>query len=74
MSGSAGAGAGDELSRDELISRVAHELRTPLAAISGFAELLLDEETDETKLGYLRVIAENARKLEAVLDEKLLPG
>lgn len=71
--GSAGAGAG-ELSRDELLSRVSHELRTPLAAISGFVELLLDEETDETKLQYLRVISENARKLQDVLDEKLAPG
>lgn len=32
-----------ERTKEELLSAVSHEMRTPLTAISGFAELLLDE-------------------------------
>src|SRR5439155_2995068 len=45
---------------------VAHELRTPLAAIRGYARMILDGrsgEINDTQRDYLRVITENTNRL-----------
>ena len=34
--------------KDEMISAVSHEMRTPLTAMLGFTEFLLDNEVDLT--------------------------
>jgi signal transduction histidine kinase len=47
-------------------SNIAHELRTPLAAIRGYARMILDGragEINETQRDYLRVINENTNRL-----------
>jgi signal transduction histidine kinase len=47
-------------------SNIAHELRTPLAAIRGYARMILDGRTGEvtdTQRDYLRIINENTNRL-----------
>lgn len=41
-------------SREQLISTVSHDLRTPLNTISGYSELLENTELDSKQLGYLK--------------------
>ncbi len=48
--------------RNEFVAIVAHDLRAPMASISGFAHLLVDEwniTDDGKKIEYLRIIARN---------------
>lgn len=61
--------------KSEFISTAAHELRTPMASILGFAELLRDREeggfTLEEQREFLSVIYEKADYLSALLDDLL---
>jgi len=58
--------------KDEFLSGVSHELRTPLTSISGYVELLLDEERDGERRAYLDVIERNAERLLALVSDLLL--
>ncbi len=49
--------------KDEFVSSVSHELRTPLTSITGYVELLREEEDSPTKRGYLQIIDRNAERL-----------
>jgi two-component system OmpR family sensor kinase len=50
--------------RGEFIANASHELRTPLFALSGFLELLLDEELDEpTRHEFLQQMREQVSRL-----------
>jgi signal transduction histidine kinase len=52
--------------RSHLQANVAHELRTPLAAIRGYARMLLDGragEINDTQKEYLRVVTDNTNRL-----------
>ncbi len=50
--------------RGEFIANASHELRTPLFSLSGFLELLLDEELDEeTRREFLQQMREQVRRL-----------
>ncbi|MDQ3702209.1 MAG: PAS domain S-box protein, partial [Chloroflexota bacterium] len=52
--------------KDELVSVVSHELRNPLTAMVGFAELLLTREFDEQKRrGILTTIMREGRRISA---------
>lgn len=56
--------------RLELISAISHEVRTPLACVLGYASLLQTRPVDdETRKQYLAIIADEARRLEALVDE-----
>ena len=58
----------------ELVATIAHELRTPLAAVRGAAMTLLREDLEldqETRRGLLAVIADASEQLTAVVDEIL---
>lgn len=74
MSALHGPGRGEdeiEAIRDEVISAVAHKLRTPLAIITGYAELLIARDDEETRrIAPLR-IKEAADHLLAVVDASL---
>ena len=61
-----------ELLKSELVATVSHEVRTPLAGILGFAELLLHRQTDEdTRRSYLETVHGEAVRLTALIDDFL---
>lgn len=56
----------------EFLSTAAHELRTPMASILGFSELLLNEEFDAaTQHEFLTIIHEQSKLMVNILDELL---
>ena len=57
--------------KDEFVSSVSHELRTPLTSISGYVELLLEDEPNEEKRGYLAIVDRNAHRLLGLVSDLL---
>ena len=59
--------------RRDFVANVSHELKTPLAAINGFAETLTDGAAadPETALRFSRRILEQCRRLGALLEDLL---
>ena len=57
--------------KDEFVSSVSHELRTPLTSISGYVELLLEDEPSEEKRGYLSIVDRNAQRLLGLVSDLL---
>jgi len=58
--------------RRELVANVSHDLRTPLASLSGYIEtLLLKSETlsEEEKQTYLKIAFENSKRLSTLVEE-----
>lgn len=61
-----------ERTREELLSTVSHEMRTPLTAITGFSELLLDEETlTEPVRRHVATIFREAEKMQELVQSFL---
>ena len=63
-----------ELSRakDEMVSMVSHEMRTPLASIVGFAELLVTREVSPgQRQEYLAVMLQEGHRLTALINDFL---
>ena len=60
--------------KDEFVSSVSHELRTPLTSISGYAELLGDEEAgplSDDQQSYIGVVTRNTDRLLKVVNDLL---
>jgi signal transduction histidine kinase len=57
--------------KDEFVSSVSHELRTPLTSISGYVDLMLEDEDDEQKRGYLGIVERNAQRLLKLVSDLL---
>ncbi len=59
--------------KSEFVSTAAHELRTPLAIILGFSELLLDQEgfSSPEQQEYVSLINEKAEGLTRIIDDLL---
>lgn len=57
--------------KDEFVSSVSHELRTPLTSITGYVELLLEDEPSEEKRGYLTIVDRNAQRLLGLVSDLL---
>ena len=58
--------------RRELVANVSHDLRTPLASLSGFLETLLLKSSDLSeaeKQTYLKIAHENAQRLTTLVEE-----
>lgn len=61
-----------ETVRRDFVANVSHELKTPLTAISGYAETLLADDTDpETARRFLDTILSNARRMQRLVDDQL---
>lgn len=66
--------AGTEMMRGSFISDFSHEFRTPINSLSGFAQLLRDDDgslTDEERREYLGIIVDESQRL-AGLSERIL--
>ncbi len=60
--------------KDEFLSHVSHELRSPLTAIYQFVTILLDRLAGELKLEqqeYLEIILRNVKQLQSMIDDLL---
>ncbi len=57
--------------KDEFVSNVSHELRTPLTSISGYVELMLEDEEDEQRRNYLGIVDRNAERLLGLVSDLL---
>lgn len=63
-----------EGNRRELVASISHDLRTPLAAIKGYAEGLTDgvADTSEMRCRYLETILVKTRLMEKLIDDLFL--
>ncbi|MCL9805283.1 ATP-binding protein [Flavobacterium amniphilum] len=63
----------DELNvqKDHFIANISHEIRTPINAVLGFTDLLLDEETDTKKLKYLKSVKTSGDNLLHLINDIL---
>jgi signal transduction histidine kinase len=59
--------------KDEFVSLVSHDLRTPLTSVIGYTELVLDKdgELDDDRRKYLQIVARNADRLLKLVDDLL---
>jgi two-component system phosphate regulon sensor histidine kinase PhoR len=59
--------------RQDFVANVSHELRTPLTSLRGYAETLLDGGLDdaEHRVEFVRVICDQAQRLQALVDDLL---
>jgi signal transduction histidine kinase len=62
-------------SKDEFIASIAHELRTPLAGVVGFAQVLRDDADTldpESRAEMIRLVAEQGMDLTNIVDDLLV--
>ena len=59
----------NEKMRDEWISNISHDMKTPLASIQGYAELLEYAETPEEVAEYSRIITQKSYYMKELLDD-----
>jgi signal transduction histidine kinase len=57
--------------KDEFVALISHDLRTPLTSITGYIELALEDDLSEDLRGYLQVVARNAERLLALVNDLL---
>lgn len=65
--------SGTELLRKDFVNNFSHEFKTPIVSISGFADLLLEEDvTPEEQREYLQIIRDESRRLAQLSSSVLL--
>jgi len=57
--------------KDDFVSSVSHEFRTPLTSILGYVEILLDDEPEESQRGMLEIIRRNSERLLTLVSDLL---
>ena len=58
-----------EKSKNEMITNIAHDLRTPLTSILGYLDLINKRElSEETKKEYLNIVYEKSKKLQDLIE------
>ena len=61
-----------ETIRRDFVANVSHELKTPLTAVSGFAETLLDETIPPAqRQQFIETIRDNAMRMQRIVDDLL---
>ena len=61
-----------ETIRRDFVANVSHELKTPLTAVSGFAETLLDDEIPpDQRRRFVETIRDNAGRMQRIVDDLL---
>jgi signal transduction histidine kinase len=61
-----------ETVRRDFVANVSHELKTPLTAVRGFAETLLDEDIPaEQRRAFAVTIRDNAERMQRIVDDLL---
>jgi signal transduction histidine kinase len=61
-----------ETIRRDFVANVSHELKTPLTAVSGFAETLLDDHIPpDQRRQFVETIRENASRMQRIVDDLL---
>lgn len=60
-----------EKTKNELITNIAHDLRTPLTSIIGYLDILVNNKnlTDDKKQDYLGIAFEKSKKLEVLIED-----
>ncbi len=60
-----------EKTKNELITNIAHDLRTPLTSIIGYLDILVNNKTldEEKKNNYLSIAFEKSKKLEVLIED-----
>jgi len=61
--------AEEVISKENFIANITHDIRTPLNAISGFAQLLAEECSPEDKTLFASLIQDNTEQLLDLIDE-----
>jgi len=61
----------EQRAKSAFLSRMSHDLRTPLSVILGFAQLLEDEGLDKTQEGYVDYILQAGRRLLTLINQVL---
>lgn len=61
-----------EIIKNDFISNMSHEFKTPLASIKAYLELMADEQDEETKKEYLSVIKRNNERLANIANDTLI--
>ncbi|MGY5847120.1 ATP-binding protein [Salegentibacter sp. HM20] len=59
------------IQKDNFVANISHELRTPIHAVLGFADLLMHKEVDELKKGHLQAIRTAGDKLLFIINDLL---
>jgi signal transduction histidine kinase len=57
--------------KDEFVALISHDLRTPLTSITGYVELALEDDLSDDVRGFLQVVARNAERLLALVNDLL---
>jgi signal transduction histidine kinase len=57
--------------KDEFVALISHDLRTPLTSITGYVELALEDDLSDEVRGFLGVVARNAERLLALVNDLL---
>ena len=61
-----------ETIRRDFVANVSHELKTPLTAVSGYAETLLDDDIPlEQRHRFIETIRDNAGRMQRIVDDLL---
>ena len=58
-------------SKSEFLANMSHEIRTPLNAISGFIDILRDDENNKKKIEYLNIIDSSSQNLMSIINDIL---
>lgn len=62
----------NDMLKDEFISTVTHEMKTPITSIRAFSEILLDENLDEAnKRKFLQIIIDETGRMSRLIDQVL---